>query len=175
MIDLFGQVQQDDFHWVVGMFTGNGATDAIRRANQVPLRTYYPIRFNGKGEPVPLWRNYLFIEYREDLTSSLCRATKKFIKVLSMRDDEGNQYPIRVRRNAIDMHMQLLMKGKFDDKTFLRRFYGRGSLVRVVEGTFIDKRVRLEIDVTPDLPGNSKIPININGFKGSIDLWKLAL
>jgi hypothetical protein len=175
MLDLFTQTQSNDFHWVVGLFAGNGATDVIRKANEVPLKTFYPIRFNGRGEPLPLWRPYLFIEHRNDLTTKICRSTKKFIKILSMRDDEGQEYPVMVRKHAINAHMQLLMSGKFNDRTYKRRHYGKGSIVRVMDGTFIDKRVILETDVEQDWPGTRKVPIDINGFKGSIELWKLSL
>jgi hypothetical protein len=175
MYDLFTQVQPDDFHWVVGLFAGSGATDAIRKANEVPLKTFYPIRFNGNGEPIPLWRPYLFIEHREDLTTMICRSTKKFIKILSMRDKWGQEYPVKVRKNAIDDHLTLLMSGRFNDRNYKRRRYGRGSIVRVVDGTFIDKRVRLLVDIEPDWPGTKKVAIDINGLRGSIELWKLSL
>jgi hypothetical protein len=176
MQDLFAQQNTvDNFRWVVGLFSGSGATDAIRRANEVPLRTYYPICFNGRGEPVPMWRNYLFIEFRESLTVQICRSTKKFLKVITMRDEDGIEYPVLVRKDAIQKHQQLLINGEFDDKTFMRRFYGKGSFVRVISGTFIDKRVRLDIDVMPDMPGNKKVAVDINGWKASIELWKLAL
>lgn len=174
--DLFSQPNtMDNFRWVVGLFSGGGATDAIRRANDIPLRTFYPIRFDGRGQPVPLWRNYLFIEFREALTVQVCRSTKKFLRVITMRDNEGIEYPVMVRKNAIDEHLKMLIMGKFNDRMIMRRFYGKGSFVRVLEGTFIDKRVKLDMDVAPDMPGNKKVLIDINGFKGSIELWKLAL
>ena len=175
MLDLFGQVQSEDFHWIVAVFANTGAVEAIRKANEVPLRTFYPIRFNGRGQPIPLWRHYLFIEFRDYITSDVCRSTKKFIKVLSMRNEFGVEYPVMVRKNAINEHLGLLISGRFNDRTYLRRYYGKGSLVRVVEGNFIDKRVKLDMDVTPDMPGNKKVMIDINGWKGSVELWKLAL
>lgn len=175
MQDLFNQQSTEDFHWVVAVFASTGAVEAIKKANEVPLKTFYPIRFNGRGEPMPLWRPYLFIEYREILTAHVCRSTRKFIKVLQMVDNDGRSYPIMVRKDAINEHMSLLLRGHFDDKIYKRRFYGRGSIVRIVEGNFIDKRVKLEMDVTPEMPGTKKVMININGFKGSIELWKLSL
>lgn len=175
MLDLFSQQSTEDFKWIVAVFASTGAVEAIRLANEVPLKTFYPIRFNGRGEPMPLWRPYLFIEYRRILTTQICRSTNKFIKVLTMRDNEGFEYPVMVRKNAIDEHMSLLLRGQFNAKVFKRRFYGRGSIVRVTDGNFIDKRVRLEMDVTPDMPGTKKVLININGWHGSIELWKLSL
>lgn len=175
MQDLFAPQAQNDFKWVVAVFANTGATEAIRKANEVPLKTFYPIRFNHKGLPVPLWRHYLFIEFRNSITAQVCRSTTKFIKVLTMRDEEGIEYPVMVRKNAIDEHMGLLLAGKFNSRSTVRRYYGRGSLVRVLEGNFIDKKVRLESAVTPDMPGTRKIAIDINGWKGSIEIWKLAL
>jgi hypothetical protein len=175
MQDLFTTQSQENFNWVVAVFANTGAVEAIRKANEVPLKTFYPVRFNGRGEPQPLWRNYLFIEHREILTSQICRSVNKFIRVLTMRDNEGIEYPVMVRKNAIDEHLKLLLSGKFNNKTYMRRHYGRGSIVRVVDGNFIDKKVRLEMDIPSDWPGNRKVLIDINGWKGQIELWKLAL
>ena len=80
-----------------------------------------------------------------------------------------------VRKNAIDESLGLLLAGRFNSKTYVRRFYGKGSIVRVLEGNFIDKKVRLDTNITPDMSGNKKVAIDINGWKGSIELWKLAL
>jgi hypothetical protein len=173
--DLFAPQAQNEFKWVVAVFANTGATEAIRKANEVPLKTFYPIRFNHKGLPVPLWRHYLFIEFRNSITAQVCRSTKKFIKVITMRDDEGIEYPVLVRKNAIDEHLGLLLSGKFNSRPTIRRFYGKGSIVRVLEGTFIDKKVQLESNITPNMPGNKKVQIDIGGFKASIEIWKLAL
>lgn len=175
MLDLFASQTQDDFKWVVAVFANTGAVEVIRRANDVPLRTFYPIRFNVKGEPIPLMRPYLFIEFRNTVTAQICRSTRKFIKVITMRDDEGIEYPVMVRKNAIDEHLSLMLAGRFNSKTHTRRYYGKGSIVRVLDGIFMDKRVRLDTDITPDMPGNRKVTIDINGMKGSIEIWKLAL
>jgi hypothetical protein len=180
MLDLFtghgcATNIRDDFRWSVAMFRAHGASEAIKRANQVPLRTYYPIKFNIYGDPIPLWRNYLFIEFKQSLTINICRSTSLFIKVLSMSDDEGVLHPILVRKEAIDENMRLLQLGRFNDKMFIRRFYGRGSVVRVTSGMFQDKKVRLENDVAPDMPGDRRVVVNINGLRGSIEIWKLAL
>jgi hypothetical protein len=77
----------DPFRWVVGVFSGNGATEIIRRANAKDLKTFYPIRRNLAGEYTPLWRAYLFVEWRETVTIDLCRATTHFIKIVSERDE----------------------------------------------------------------------------------------
>jgi hypothetical protein len=176
MQDLFSSIQPStDFSWVVAMFAGTGATDAIRRANDVPLKTYFPIRFNGNQEPIPMWRNYLFIEFRGMLTLNICRSTSKFLKIICAHDEEGILRPIMVRKNAIAESLELFQQGRFNDRTYVRRYYGKGSIVRVIEGNFIDKRVRLEIDIEPGLPGTKKVPIDINGCRGSIEIWKLAL
>jgi hypothetical protein len=176
MQDLFSsQPSTDNFHWIVAMFRADGAPETIRRANDVSLSTYYPIRFNGRGEPKPLWMNYLFIEYKRNLTLSVCRATSKFLKILNTRDEYGRLTPALVRHNAINESLELVKMGKFNDKSLTRRFYGKGAVVRVIDGTFLDKRVRLEMDIPPNLPSNRKILININGLRGSIEIWKLSL
>jgi hypothetical protein len=74
---------EDPFRYICGVFSGDGATQVIQRANEIPLATYFPVRFNGNGEPVPLWRNYLLIEFREGVTINLCRTTSNFLKVIS--------------------------------------------------------------------------------------------
>lgn len=33
----------------------NGAPQVMRRANKIPLMTFFPLRYNRKGEPVALW------------------------------------------------------------------------------------------------------------------------
>jgi len=164
-----------DFRWSVAVFKAHGAVEAIKRANQVPLKTYYPFKIDKRGNFTPLWRNYLFLEFRQSLTLEVCRTTRNFIKMLTMRDDEGETYPILVKKEAITENMRLLQLGKFDDKTFLRSFYGKGSLVRVTEGTFQDKRVRLEMDILPNMEGKTKVSVDINGWKAQIELWKLSL
>jgi hypothetical protein len=176
-MDLFNENPDkiDDFCWIVAIFTGSGASEAIRKAHGMQLKTYFPVRFNGKNEPIPMWRNYLFVEFREQLTLQICRSTTKFLKILSFHDEEDVLRPILVRKNAINEHIEMMMQGKFNEKCPIRRFYGRGSIVRVIDGNFIDKRVRLEIDVEPNMPGSRKIPIDINGCKGKIELYKLAL
>jgi hypothetical protein len=166
---------EDPFRWVVAVFAENGATQAIIKANKAKLLTYYPIRFNGKGEAKPLWMNYLFLEWRENITIDLCREVPKFIKIISAHDDEGIVRPILVRRNAIADSLRLVTMGKFDDKTFKRNFYGRGSVVRVIEGNFVDKRVTLEIDVLPHMNGRTRVPVDMNGIKAKIEIFKLAL
>jgi hypothetical protein len=166
---------QDKFRWVVGVFRENGAQQAIIRANKCGLKTYYPIRFNGKGEPVPLWRSYLFVEHRTSVTLELFHEVPNFIKVISERDDDGLLRPILVRRNGIEESMRLVMIGKFNERPFKRSFYGKGSIVRVLEGSFMDRKVRLEVDVPPDLNGRTRVAVDINGIKAKIEIFKLAL
>jgi hypothetical protein len=175
MLDLFSNTQSQNFWWVVGVFRNDGATEVIKRANDIPLHTYYPIRINSRGEPVPLFKNYLFIQFVQPLTLQICHSTTKFLKLISSHDEEGILYPVLVPKDAIDENLNLVAQGKFNDRAYLRRFYGKGSLVRVIEGIFIDKKVRLDSDITPDMPWNKKVVIDINGYKGSIELWKLAL
>jgi hypothetical protein len=174
-MDLFGEMQSSDFHWVVAIFQGTGASEIIPRANEASLKTYYPFRFNVRGEPIPLWRNYLFVEFQESLTLSVCRSTFRFLKLISAHDEEGILHPVLVPKNAINENMKLVQQGKFNAIKFRRRFYGRGSLVKVVDGLFTDKRVKLEADLTPDMPGNKAVPISIGGWNGKIEIFKLAL
>jgi hypothetical protein len=68
-----------------------------------------------------------------------------------------------------------MTQGKFDDVTFQRRAYGKGAIVRVIEGNFIDKKVLLEMNVTPDMTGRTRVKVDIDGIKGTIELHKLAL
>jgi hypothetical protein len=176
MIDLFSdQKENDDFMWVVGVFANGGAIDAIRRTNEVALKTYFPIKFNGRQEPVPLWRNYLFIEFREFITLQICHSTSKFIKVLSMRDDDDQLRPVLVRKSAIDENQSMVLFGKFNDISYKRKFYGKGSIVRVIEGHFMNKLVVLEVDILPELNGRTMIPVHLNQIKAKIELSKLAL
>jgi hypothetical protein len=45
----------------------------------------------------------------------------------------------------------------------------------VIEAGFMNKKVTLEIDVPPYMNGRTKVPVDINGIKGKIELFKLAL
>lgn len=163
----------DEFRWVVGIFSGNGAVEVIKRANG--LKTFYPIRRNIKGEYVPLWRPYLFIQFEEGVTINLCRTTNRSITVISERDDAGLVRPVLIRKDAINESLRLMTQGKFDDVIFQRRTYGKGAIVRVIEGNFIDQKVRLEADILPEMKGNYKVPVDINGIKAKIAIFKLAL
>jgi hypothetical protein len=170
MLDLFGQNDQKDFYWIVAMFTGCGASDVIKRANGIPLQTYYPLRLNKDGNMVPLWRNYLFIEFKGRISVDICRSTYRFLKFINI-----DKIPILVPKNAINSHLELLNQGKFDEKTHFRRFHGRGALITVIDGNFANKRVRLEADIPPNLPGNKLVPVSIGNWSGKIELFKLAL
>jgi hypothetical protein len=165
----------DPFRWVVAMFQQDGATQVIIRAHKFDLATYYPIGFSKDGEPVPLWRNYVFLEWKEQVTLDICRDTPNFLKVLSAHDDEGIVRPILVRRNHVDENGAMVLAGKYNERQLVRRFYGRGSLVRVIEGVFMDKRVRLEENILPEWRGSRRVKVDIDGIKGSIELYKLSL
>ena len=169
----YAYLDEDEFRWIVGVFRGNGAMEVIKRANG--LKIFYPVRLTFKGEYVPVWRNYLFVEFKESITINLCRTTPDFIKVISERDDDGMLRPVLIRKNAIDESMRLITQGKFDDIVFKRQFRGKGSIVRVIDGAFQDKVARLEQDVTPEMKGSYKVPISVNGVKCKIELFKLAL
>jgi hypothetical protein len=175
MLDLFDNCTQSEFQWVVAIFQKTGATEAIKRANEAQLRTYYPIKLNYNGEPTPLWRNYLFIEFKESLTLNLCRSSFSFLKIISVHDEEGILRPVLVPKNAIDENLKLLHQGRFNDIQYRRRFYGKGSLVRVIDGIFADKKVRLETDLPSNMPGNKAISISIGNWSGKIEVFKLAL
>jgi hypothetical protein len=186
MPDLFGAPKtnghnylapiDDPFRWIVAVFAQGSATRAIIKANSIHLATFYPLRFNKQGEPVPLWSNYLFLEYREFISIELCRETPHFIRLISARDPDSDlMQPVMVRRNAVAENMRMLMEGKFNDVAIQRQFHGKGSLVMVTEGSFVSREVRLEIDVTPPMRGGLKVPISIDGVKAVIELHKLAL
>jgi hypothetical protein len=173
--DLFSGAYVDSFRWVVGVFSGDGASHAIIKANKSKLQTYYPIRFNQHGEPTPLFRNYLFIQFIERTTINICRETPNFIKILNARDEDGIFRPILVRRNAVDENKAMVMAGRFNERMLVRKFYGRGTIVRILNGVMADKTARLEMDVLPEMRGNVKISIDINGVKCLIELHNLAL
>jgi hypothetical protein len=185
MLDLFGAPEvngnhyikpvEDPFRWVVSMFAQDGATQTIIRSNKLCLATYYPIRFNSQGVPVPLFKNYLFVEWREGVTIEICRATSLFVRVLSARDDEGIVRPILVRRTAIDENKAMVMASKFNERIIERRFYGRGSIVAVLHGIMATRKVRLEENVTPQMRGSHRVRVDMDGVKGTIELHKLAL
>jgi hypothetical protein len=172
--DLFGYVS-DDFHWVVAVFRAKGATEAIKRANDARLRTYYPFRRSRSGNFIPLWMNYLFIEFKHSITLNICRSTTNFIKILSIPDDNGINHPILVKRSAIYENQRLLQLGKFDSLDQKRRFYGQGSLVNIIYGDFIGRKVELLADIPTNVSANKKILVNMNGWKVSIEIFKLAL
>jgi transcription antitermination factor NusG len=166
---------EDSFRWVCAVFSENGAIEVIKRANAKELKTYFPIRRNHKNEYVPLWRSYLFIEFRESVTIDVCRTTTHFIEVVSERDKDGLSHPVLVRKDGIAESLRLMTQGKFDDVTFKRRFHGTGSIVRIIDGAMAEQKAKLEVDVTPDMAGRTKVRVDINGVKAVIELFKLAL
>jgi hypothetical protein len=173
--DLFTGKQIDNFKWIVAIFNGDGATLVIIRAHRCNLATYYPIRLNNHGDPVPLFKNYLFVEFREYITLDICRSTSNFIKVLSAHDEEGLLRPVLVPRNAIDQNRAMVMAGRFNERSLQRQFYGKGHIVRVLNGIMADKKAKLGIDILPTMKGNLKVPIEIDGVKCTIELHNLAL
>jgi hypothetical protein len=173
--DIFNE-ENDLFRWMVAIFSGSGASDIIQRANVCGLKSYYPLRFNAKGEYVPLWKNYLFLEFREGVSLELCRTTSKFLRVVSARDiDSDISKPVLVRRDAIAENMKLIEDGSFNPVAHQRQFYGTGSLVKVTEGVFADRWVTLDEDVSHDMLGNQRVKIEIGGREATIELFKLAL
>jgi hypothetical protein len=183
MPDLFGAPKtnghaylDDPFRWLISLFGQGGATLAIIKANKLGLSTYYPIRINANGDPTPLWRNYLMIEFRDFVTIDLCRNTPHFINIISARDPGDDlSRPVMVRRHAVQQNMEMVLAGHFDAVAHQRAFYGRGSLITVIEGALIERKVRLEADIPPDMPGHYAIAISIGSWRGTIELFKLAL
>jgi hypothetical protein len=171
----FGAVHQYEFRWICAVFSSDGAVQIIKRAKDHDLASFYPIRRNHQGEYVPMWRPYLFVQWKEGITINLCRTTAKFIKIISARGDDGIMQPVLVRRCGVAESLRLVTMGKFDEKAYERRFYGKGSIVLVREGNFLDKKVTLEIDVPPYMNGRTKVPVVINGIKAKVELYKLVL
>src|SRR5450432_1731952 len=156
--DIFGGEIEDKFRWLTSVFGQDGAIKAIIKANKIGLSTYYPFRTNAKGDLVPMWRNYLMIEFREFTTIDLCRNTPHFIKLISARDrDSDISQPVMVRRNAILENIKLVMAGHFDPVAQHRAFHGKGSLIKVISGALMDRRVRIEIDILPEMTGNQSV------------------
>ena len=124
---------------------------------------------------MPLWRNYLLIEFREGVTIDLCRTTSNFIKVISERNEDGLLHPILVRREAVKQSMTMVLEGKFNERIIERRCYGKGSSVAVLHGVMATRKVRLEEDVTPQMRGSHRVRVDMDGVKGTIEVHKLAL
>jgi hypothetical protein len=92
-----------------------------------------------------------------------------------MMNEEGEYEPVLVRKDAIYENMRLLRLGAFNDINYQRRYYGVGSLVNIISGDFSGRRVQLLGDIPIDMPGNKKVLVDINGWKASIEVFKLAL
>jgi hypothetical protein len=166
----------DPFRFLISVFGQDGATRAIIKANKLDLSTYYPTRTNIKGDVVPLWRNYLMIEFWEFVTIDLCRNTPHFIKLISARDPDSDlSHPVMVRRNAVKQNMAMVLAGEFDAIAPRRRFHGKGSLIRVTGGALQERRVRLEADILPEMPGHHAVAVSIGLWRGTIEIFKLAL
>jgi hypothetical protein len=178
MLDLFNgssSAHQEDFMWSVAVFRATGASEVIKRANQHELHTFYPFRRTRNGDLIPLWRNYLFIEFKQILTLNICRSTSNFIKILSIPDEEGQNQPVLVRKNVINDSMRFLQIGKFDDVAPHRRFYGRGSYVSIINGDLLGKKVELLSDIPSDMSSNKRVAISIGGWRATIEVFNLAL
>ena len=181
MLDLFqnhrcANIWKDEFRWALAVFRQKGALEAMRRAKANQLMTYYPVKFNTANKVVPLWSNYLFIEFKRSLTMQICRCTSNFIRIVSAENIEtGENEPILIRRNAIDESMQLFMNGFYNESVRVRPFYGYGSLVKINDGDFAGKRVRLLCDIPSDMSGNKRIVVDLEGWKVNIEIFKLNL
>ena len=45
----------------------------------------------------------------------------------------------------------------------------------VLHGIMATRKVRLEQNVTPEMPGSQRVKIDMDGVKGTIEIHKLAL
>jgi hypothetical protein len=52
---------------------------------------------------------------------------------------------------------------------------GKGSLIAVKDGAMVERRVRLEADILPEMPGHYATAISIGPWRGTIEIFKLAL
>jgi hypothetical protein len=172
--DLFGTYQQyDKFFWSVGIFAGNGATEAIKYALDARLEVFYPHHLNKNGDFVPLWKNYLFIEWIDNVSVSVCRKCNKFIKFISF--DENNR-PFLVGRNNIDECLEMLKMGKYNIISKERDFYPAGSVVMIRDDNYFDRMwVKLLCDIGSFMNGKHRVPVELNGWKINIEINKLFL
>ena len=69
----------------------------------------------------------------------------------------------------------MVLEGKFNERIIDRRFYGKGSIVAVLHGVMATRKVRLEQNVTPEMPGSQRVKIDMDGVKATIEIHKLAL
>lgn len=170
--DLFGTYMKDDkFFWAVGVFTGNGALETIKYAIDARLETFFPHRLNKVGNFVPLWRNYLFIEYNNPATVDTCRLSSKFLGFIKF-----NGQPELVYRDAIDECLKLLKLGKYNFAHFRRPHMEKGTTVRVMnDSNFNGKLVRILCNITPDMHEARKIPVELGNLKIMIEIRKLFL
>jgi transcription antitermination factor NusG len=171
-MDVFGEYQKyDKFFWSVGMFSGNGAKETIRYALEAHLEVFYPHRLNKSGNFVPLFGNYLFIEYILPTTVMICRQSSKFYGFISF---DGQ--PELVRRNSIDECLRLLKMGKYNHVFTHHSYIRKGTLVRILsEDNFNGKLVRLLCDVAPDMPNNKRVPVDFGNIKLMIEIGKIRI
>jgi len=168
--DLFGGYNKyDKFFWAVGIFSGNGAMETIKYALDARLETFFPYKVNKRGEFTPLWKNYLFIEYINPVTTLVCRQNSKFINFINF-----NGQPELIYRNAIDECLKLLRLGKYNHILPQRTYIERGTEVRIMnDNNFDGKLVKLLCDVTPDMSDNRRIPVDFGNLKMMIEIRKL--
>lgn len=170
--DLFGPyLDGEKFLWAVGVFNGNGANETIKYALDARLEIFFPYRMNKNGNFVPLWKNYLFIEYIPNITISICKKTSKFINFINF-----NGQPELVYKNAIDECLKLLKLGKYNFIFPRRAYIEKGAIVRIMnDNNFNGKLVKLLCDVTPDMNDNKKVPVEIGNVKMLIEIGKLFI
>jgi hypothetical protein len=173
--DIFGEYQQyDKFFWSVGIFAGNGANEAIKHAIDEHLEVFYPYRLNKSGDFTPLWKNYLFIEWIDNLSIDVCNRCNKFIKFISF--DDSNK-PFLVKHDSINECLEMMRMGKYNIGSPVRSFRNAGSriMIRDQNSNFDRMRVLLLCDVTPNMSGTKRIPVELNGWRVLIEVNKLWL
>lgn len=170
--DLFGTYnEKDKFLWAVGVFNGNGAHEIIKYALDARLETFFPHRLNKLGNFIPLWRNYLFIEYIPPMTAQVCRQSSKFLGFINF-----NGQPELVYRNAIDECLKLLQLGKYNFTHLRRSHVSKGTYVRIMnDNNFQGKLVKILCDVTPEMHETKRIPVELGSMRMMLELRKLFI
>jgi hypothetical protein len=175
MQDLFSTsepAQNTEINWILSVFYGNGAIEAIRKAIEYQLQIYYPHKINKNNQIIPIWRSYLFLEFIPKISVEVCRFSSKFVKVIT--DKDGS--PILIRQSMLNESLELLKSGWYNDISPQRKYYNGGATVRINSQDFWNgKFVRLLCDIQPSWSDDKMVPIEINGWKCLIELRKLAL
>jgi hypothetical protein len=173
--DIFGEYQRyDKFFWSVGIFAGNGANEAIKRAIDARLEVFYPYRLNKSGDFTPLWKNYLFIEWIDNLSVDVCNHCNKFIRFISF--DDSNK-PFLVKYDSISECLEMMRMGKYNIGNPVRSFRNAGSkvMIRDQNSNFDRMRVLLLCDITPNMSSTRRVPVELNGWRVLIEINKLWL